>query len=110
MERRGQARRAVKQMNLPAAVDEAHRPLPADQVRDAQAAVEVEQVGATAEQDMLAVVELLTRLRLLERSGAAAQGSTGFEQRDRDARGFERDRGSHPRETAPHHDDARWIG
>jgi hypothetical protein len=110
VKRRGQARGTVQEMNLSGAVDESHRALPADQVADAQPAVEVEQIGAAAEQDVLAVVELLAGLGLFERSGAATQGSSGFEQCDGDAGGFEGDGGGHAGEPAADDDDARRIG
>src|SRR6266700_8190080 len=76
----------------------------------AQAAVEVEQIGAAAEEDVLTVIEFLAGLRLFERSGAAAERSAGFEQCDGDAGGFEGDGGGHAREPAADDDDARRVG
>ena len=58
------------------------RAVEADQVSRADAAIEVEQVGAAAQQHVLAVVQFFAGLRVFERPRPAAERPAGFEQRD----------------------------
>src|SRR6516164_9235146 len=84
------------------------RALEAAQMTDAQAIVEVQQVGAAAEEYMLAVVEHLAGLRLLERARAATERAAGLDQGDTDTAGrFQRDRSGHASEAAADDDRAR---
>src|SRR5439155_22220809 len=70
----------------------------------ADAAVEIDQVRAAAEKNMLAVVELFAGLWIFERARAPAQGFARFEQGDVNAGGLEGDGGGHPGESAADHD------
>jgi hypothetical protein len=97
-------------MMLPAGwIDKMHRPLIFDQMRNAKPAIKVEQIRATAEQHMLAIIERLSRLRILKRTGPPAQRSARFDERDIRPDRFQRNSGRHASQAAADDDDARGI-
>jgi len=110
MERRGEAGGAGEVVAAAAGVDEVDGAFPLDEVADADAAVEVEEVGAAAEEDVLAVVEGFAGLGFFEGTGAPAEDSACFEEGDVEACGFEGDGGGHAGEAATDDDDARRPG
>ena len=77
-----------------------HRPLKADQLLHADAAIKVDQVGAATEQDVLTIVQFLAALRIVKRTGPSTQRAASLEQRDLRPGGFERDRRRHTRQAA----------
>ena len=105
-QRGGNAANAGEVMLAALRIDEMNRPLIADEMFDADPAIKVEQVGAAAEQDVLAVVEGLAGLRIFERAGPPAKRAAGFEEGDLRAGRFERNRRRHAGEAAADDDDA----
>ncbi len=109
VERGGDAAHAPEVETLAALVHEMDGAFPADFVGDAHPTVEVEEVGAAAEEDVLAVVPCLAGLRVFKGTGAAAGGMAGFQERHRDACGFEGDGAGHPGEARADDDGARLV-
>ena len=72
----------------------------ADQMIAFQSAIQIQQIGAAAQQHMLAVVDLLTRLGIDEGTGPTAEGFSGFDQRDAQTGGFQGDGGGDAGDTA----------
>src|SRR5262245_24398904 len=82
-----------------------------DELVGADALVEVEDVGAAAEHDVLTAVAFFAGLRVLEGAGAASQAAGGFEERDLAACRLECDGGGHAGEAGTDDDHAaltRW--
>ncbi len=93
-----------------AGVEEVKRVLPVDEMFDADAAVEVDEVGAAAEENVLAVVEDFAGFGVFEGAGASAEGFAGFDEGDREAGGFEGNGGGHSRESTADDEDAVHFG
>jgi hypothetical protein len=75
-------------------------------VRDACAATEIPEVGATAHTDVLAMVDPLAGGGIAVRSGPAAQPATGLEKLDPQTVPTQGRRGSQPGQSATHDTDA----
>ena len=65
-----------------AGFEKRHLVVPADVVFDADAAIELDQVGAAAEQDVLAVVDHFPGRGMLVGGGASTEEGTAFEKGD----------------------------
>ena len=81
MKRRGK-RRGVHHAGAPAGFDEGHVVVPANLIGDADALVELDEVGADAEENMLAVVDHFAGSGMLVGGGASAKIGTALEERD----------------------------
>ena len=81
MQRRGQ-RRSAHHAGAAAGLDESHFVVPADFVFDADAAVELDQVGANAKQNVLAVVDDLAGAGMLVGGSASAEIGAALEESD----------------------------
>ena len=92
-------------MLVPLGIDEVNGLLPGDEIEGAGAAIKIDEVRAAAQQDVLAIVQDLAGLWILERTGPAAEGLTGFNERDLGAGGFQGQRRRHPGQAAAHHQD-----
>src|SRR5690606_1507120 len=67
------------------AISKVESAMPLDAVGDTEAFVEVQQVGAALEQNVLAVVEHLAGRRIDKTGGPSAEPLAGLNKRDRDA-------------------------
>ena len=81
MQRRGQERR-LEQGAASAGLDEGEVVVPADGVERVEAAIEVDEVGASADQHMLAVIDDLSGAGMFVGGGAASDVGAAFEQAD----------------------------
>ena len=98
--------------NTAARLDEAVLAVEANAVRHSQALVEVQQVDAASQEDVLAVVDRLRCIfgrRQGERGGPSAEEGPGFEQGDRKAGARERNGSRHPRQASTGNDYARHV-
>jgi len=110
MERSGKRLNGTQVMTFAGGVEEVDRFVKSDFVQDAQTAVEIEQVRATAQENMLAVIELNAGvLWVFEGGSASAQGMASLDQSDSQRRIKrrlrERDGGGDTRESAADDDD-----
>ena len=99
MKRRGQRAR-LQHRRLAAGQDEGDLVVPANLLLDAEPAVEVDEVGAAAQQHMLAVVDNLAGAGKLVGRGAAAEIGTPLEELDVIAGVGQRAAGREARESA----------
>ena len=81
----GGQRRGAHYAGAAAGLDERHFVEPADFVFDADAVVELDQVGADAKKDVLAVIDDLAGAGMLVGGSASAEIGTALEQRDAEA-------------------------
>ena len=68
--------------DAPAGLDEIHLIEPADLIGDADVLVELHEVAADAEEDVLAIVDNFSGAGMLVRRGAAAEERSLLEERD----------------------------
>src|SRR5579884_1265895 len=105
MEWRGQPSR-LQNCRLSTGREKGELIVPADVTLDAEAAVQIEQSRAAADENMLAVVDDLPGAGVLIRRRTSAEVRTPFEDLDAVACIGERAGGCNPRDAAAHHDRA----
>src|SRR5438552_11236813 len=81
--------------------------MPINAVRFTNTLIEIDQVRAASQQNVLAIVQKFAGLRIFERTGAAPKNSPRFKESDIDANRFQRHRRRHSGKAASDNNNAQ---